>query len=241
MKRLQAAIKVDFVNQWRNRLYQIGIGVGLLLAVMLAWLAPIHMMPQIVPALILAALGGSTLMYVGGMIVFERDERTLAATIVSPLRVTEYLWSKILSLGFLATVEALIMVIGSLLIKSAFEEVSIPNLIPVVLGIVLMGMMYTLAGIILVVRYRSITEFLLPMAGFAVVAQLPILYFLDMVTKPVLLLIPTSAPTMLIRGGYLELATWQCVYAVGYSGVTIAILVYVAHREFNIHVVRKAG
>ena len=241
MKRLSAAVKLDILIQWRNRLYLIGIGVGLLSAGMMAWLTPVSLMSRIVPCVMLLVIGGSTIMYIGGMVVFERDERTLAATIVSPLRSVEYLWSKLATLGLLSTFESLVIVVGCLWIQSLFEQVPVPNFLPILVGIVLLGLMYTLAGFILIVRFRSITEFLIPMAVVATIAQLPIFYFLEMISNPVLLIIPSSAPAMLIRGGYTDLSGMQWGYAICYSLFVVGVMVGWAHRAFLLHVVRKAG
>ena len=241
MNRLVGAIKLDFVIQWRNQLYTVGIVVGLLVAVMMAWLTPATLMFRIVPSTILIVIGGSTLMYIGGLIVFERDEKTLAATIVSPLRASEYLWAKILSLGLLSSIESLLIVFGCFLFKRVFEQIPMPDIVPILFGIVLLGTMYTLAGFILIVRFRSITEFLIPMGIVAAIGQVPLFYFLELIPSPFLLIIPSSAPGMLIRGGYTELSGIQWVYAVSYSLLVVGGMVYWAHHAFVVYVVRRAG
>ena len=70
MTRLFSAIKTDVTVQVRNKLYAIGIGVAVLVAVMLAWLAEADQLPSVVPALMLLVIGGTTLLYVAGMILF---------------------------------------------------------------------------------------------------------------------------------------------------------------------------
>lgn len=241
MTRLLSAMKMDVTTQLRNNLYAIGIGVGVLVAVGLSQLAQPEQMFSLIPTLLLLVVGGSTLLYVAGLILFEKDEGTLNAVIVSPLRTAEYLWSKIITLTTLATLEAMTMIGGAMLIMSLAKPIEVPNLAILFIGIVLIGILYTLIGIVMIVQYDKITDFLLPMAGIAVILQLPFLHFLGLVETPLLLIIPTSAPTMIMQGAYIELTAVEWLYGIGYSTVWIIGLAIAAYRAFHTHIIMKAG
>jgi fluoroquinolone transport system permease protein len=241
MNRLLAAMKMDVTLQVRTQLYSIGIGAGVLVAVALAWLAQPQQMVSLIPTLMLLVVGGSTMLYVAAMILFEKEQGTLKATIVSPLRPSEYLWAKIITLTFLATVESVVMIGGAMLIMSFSDEVALPNILLLLLGIVGIGIIYTLIGIVLIVRYDKITEFLIPLSAVAVILQLPFLYFLGWVEHPLFLLIPTSAPTVLMQGAYIQLPGWQWLYALGYTAVLITVLTIWAYRAFQTHIIAKGG
>ncbi len=139
MNRLLSAMKTDVTVQLRNNLYSIGIGVGILVAVALSQLARPDQLFLAVPTLMLLVIGGTTLLYVAGMILFEKDEGTLNMVIVSPLRTWEYLASKIITLTALATLESAIMVGGAMLIMSWSAEISVPNLPILLIGIIAIG------------------------------------------------------------------------------------------------------
>ena len=241
MKRFFSAIKLDVTLQVRTQLYSIGIFVGLLVAAVFAWLATPAQLPNYVPTLMLLVVGGSTFLYVAAMILFEKEQGTLSALIVSPLTSSQYLWSKIISLTALATLEGVIMVLGAMAIMQFRETVAWPNLPWLLTGIVAIGIVYTLLGIVLIVRYDSITDYMIPMAFLAVILQLPFVYFLGWITHPILLVIPTSAPTVLMQGAFGPLATWELVYGTVYTGLLIAGLTYWAHRAFETHIVAKVG
>lgn len=241
MTRLLTAMKTDVTVQVRTNLYAIGIGAGALVAVMLAWLASPEQLFTYVPTLMLLVVGGSTLLYVAGMIIFEKDEGTLNANIVSPLRISEYLWSKIVTLTGLATLEALVMIGGAMFLMSFTDEITLPNIPVLLVGIMAISVLYTLIGIVTVVRFDTITDYLIPMAGLAVVLELPFLYFLGWVKHPLLLAIPTSAPAMLMQGAYVQLAAWEWLYAIGYTAVLVVALAVWAQRAFRTHVVMKVG
>ncbi len=241
MTRLLSAMKIDVIVQVRNNLYAIGIGVAVLVAVMVSQLASPNQLPSLVPALMLLVIGGTTLLYVAGLILFERDEGTLHAVMVSPLRTSEYLWSKIITLTALATLESVTMVGGAMLIMSRSDEMTWPAIPILLIGIIAIGVMYTLMGIVLIVRYDKITDFLIPMAAILSVLQLPFLHFWGVIEHPAFLIIPTSAPTMLMQGAYIQLATWEWLYAMGYTAAMIMGLTIWAYRAFNTHIIMKLG
>ena len=128
MTRLLSTMKTDVMVQVRTNLYTIGIGAGVLVAIALSQLASPDLLVSLVPTLMLLVVGGSTLLYVSAMIIFEKDEGTLWAMIVSPVRPSEYLWSKIITLTALATLEAIIMIGGAMLIMRFSGGFSLPNI-----------------------------------------------------------------------------------------------------------------
>jgi fluoroquinolone transport system permease protein len=241
MTRLLLTMKMDVTIQLRNNLYTIGIVAGILVAIALSQLAAPDQLYLFVPTLLLLVVGGSTLLYVAGLITFERDEGTLNAVIVSPLRTSEYLGSKIITLTTLATLESAIMIGGAMLIMSRSAEVALPNIPLLLIGIIAIGVIYTLIGILLIVRYDKITEFLIPMSAVTVVLQLPFLHFMGLVEHPAFLIIPTSAPTVLMQGAYIPLSTGEWLYGIGYTAVLIIGLALWAYRAFNTHVIMKVG
>jgi fluoroquinolone transport system permease protein len=241
MKRFLHTLKLDVTVQWRNKLYAIGIGIAAVIAGVFSQAFDAEMLPYVVPVVMLMIIGGTTLMYVAGMILFERDEGTISATIVSPLRTGEYIWSKILTLTLLTTAEATVMIGGTMLVLSFSETVPLPNLPVLISGVLAIGMVFTLIGIILVVRFHSITDFLIPMAALTVPLQLPFLHFLGVIEHPLFLLIPTSAQMMMMRASFSGLSSLEWVYCIGYSVVTISVLTIWARRAFHTHIVMRAG
>lgn len=230
MTRLLASVRLDVTIQWRNRFYMIGVGLSLLLALGISQFFPADALGTVLPLLFLFAVGGTALLYVAGLVIFEKDERTLEAVIVTPLSVPEYMVAKIVSLALLALVESVVVV----LLTAGLDGY---QPLPLLLGVLLLGPMLTLVGFVLIVRYSSITDFLIPVLVVALVLQLPFLYFLEISTSPLWLLIPTAAPTMLMWGAWHPLDMWQIIYGVGYSLVVIAALYRWAAAAFYRHII----
>ncbi len=238
MSRVSASIRTDFQVQVRNNLYATGIIVSAILAVAMAYLARPDQMPVVAAATLILIAGGSTLLYVGAMIIFEKDEGTVRALTVSPVRSWEYLGSKVVTLTLIATVETVIIIGGAMLILGS--GASVPNIPLLILATWAMGALYTLIGVVLVVRFRSITDFLVPLSFIATLLQVPFFYFLGIFSHPALLAIPTGAPAMILWGAYYPLTVWEWIYALGYTTVLLIALSLWANASFKRHIVGSA-
>ncbi len=230
--RMISTLRLDVTVQWRNRFYIIGIGLSLLMALGLAQFFPREAMGGLLPMLFLFAIGGTTMLYVAGLLIFEKDEHTLEAIIVTPVRVSEYLTSKIITLTFLATLESIVVVA----LTYGLADLNLGLLLA---GLILMGVMLTLLGIILIVRYDSITDFLIPVVGLSLILQLPSLYFGGLSDTLLWLIVPTSAPTMLMWAAWFPVETWKIVYGIVYSLVIVAVLYRWALAAFHKHIVLR--
>ena len=242
MKRLLSAARNDFVAQCRYKLYAIGIVVAVIIALGMWRLATAEQMAVVAPAMMLIIVGGSTLFYVAGMMLFERAEGAMSAIIVSPLRASEYLGAKVATLTMLASLESAIMIALALLLErgwgAAFSGLSLPML---TIGIVCMGIIYTLTGIVLAVRYRKITDALIPLALAASLYQLPALYYLGVFEHHWILAIPTSGPAELVRGAFVGLGAREWSYGLGYSAIAMGVGAVWSKRAFSKHIISKGG
>jgi fluoroquinolone transport system permease protein len=242
--RFAHTLKTDVTVQLRNRLYAIGIAVALFIGLLTALLTPPESFAQSLPVLLLFVVGGSTLLYVGGMFLFEKNEGTLNALIVSPLRTREYLWSKVVTLSVLASLEGMV-ILGTAFVLPAtglldHSEGSLPAISVPLLGVGLLSVasVYTLIGVVTVVRYAQVTDFLVPVLSIALVLQIPAVEVGGLMDSYVLYVIPTMAPTLIIAGAFESLAVWQWTYAFGYT-LLMNVLLYVwARAAFQRYVVQ---
>lgn len=216
MARLLSTMKLDAKVQLRNRFYHVSVAAALLVGLGLRQLGDEQMMIRMLPVLFLAAVGVMAAFYVAALIIFERDQHTLDAMFVSPLQLSEYLNSKVLTVTVIVLVEGIVLVLVALGVFGT-------NWLLLVTGTALLGAMFVLVGTILVVRFATITDFLIPASLVTLVLELPVLYFAGFSDSPLWLLIPTSAPTMLVWGAWHTLEVWQVIYALGYSAAVLGI------------------
>lgn len=238
--RLWAAIQTDLLLQARNQLYAISAVVSLVVGGALVWLSPPDLVVRTVPMAVLMFVGGSTLLYVVAMIILEKDDGTLTAICVTPLRSWEYLAAKVATLAALATFEGVLLV-GLALAWFARDPTLIwPSPLSLV-GLVVLAVIHVLIGIVLVVRHERLMTVLLPMSAVAMTLQIPAFYFLGVLDTPLLLLIPSGPPALLIQGGFRSLQGWEWVVGGGGSLVLWVGLWRWARAAFETYVVQQGG
>lgn len=235
MNRLMSTVGLDVRLQARNNLYTIGIVVAALTGIIGRSFLGVTSVAALLPGLWLGAIGSTTFMFVAGMVLFEKGERTLDALIVTPLRIPTYMLSKVVTLTAFALVESLLV----LFVAHGPGDVSF---VPLVAGIVFLGVMYTLLAVAQVVAHTAVTDFLVP-GGFLVltVLQLPFLHAFGFWTHPALYVVPTQATVILMQGGFSPREPWQWAYGVGYSLMSIAAAAWLARRQFERHIVQKGA
>lgn len=257
MTRLTATMQWDVRLQWRNGFYY-AILVVLLFSALLISQIPDEAFEFIggkglawmLPAAVLSNLLIGTFYFMGGLLLLEKGEGTLTAQIVTPLRTNEYLISKLGTLTFLSVIENSLLVGIIYLFRSriwnhwgSIEMVMRPELVAslffYLLGLILGAVMLCLAGFLVVIRYDSINEYLLPSILITSLLMLPLLSYLGGWQSWLIYLHPLQAPLILLRAAWQPAVAWQLAYALFYSLLWIGLLFQAARRAFYHFVIIK--
>lgn len=230
MRRLAAALRADLRLQVRHGFLLAGAFVAVF------WVLVLSRLPDAVvaggmPVFLFLNLLVTTFYFVAGWVLFEKGEGTLEALVVTPLRESEYLVSKIAVLTLLGAAEGLAIVLC--VYGAGFDWLLAAA------GVVLTAALYTLSGFVMIARYDSINEFLLPSTLLVLLLQLPVLDVLGVYESPVFLLFPTYASLLLLEAAFHGVPTWKLVYAVGYASLATALLFAVARASFHRFIVRR--
>jgi fluoroquinolone transport system permease protein len=228
MRRLLATIRCDITLQIRHGFYYATVFV-LAVCVALVSRIPALDLKWLLPALVLGNLLLNTFYFIGGLILLEKSDGTLEAQVVTPLRAWEYLISKIGTLALLGLIENFVIVL--LLAGSGFDP------LPLLLSLTLTATIYCLAGIVVVVRYASINEYLMPSVIYTSLLMVPLMPYLARWHSWLLYLHPMQAPLELAKAAFQPLPHWQIVYGALYALFWIVPLSYWAHRAFRRFVV----
>lgn len=232
MNRLLSTLRADIVLQFRNGFYFVSGFVAVMFIVMLNQVGQIDLRLWW-PALIMENLVINAFFFMAGLVLLEKGEGTLEAQIVTPLRPAEYLASKVLSLALLSLLESLLMI----LIISGWDF----NWLLLAIGILALVALYGLYGFVVVARYDSIGEFILPAALWTMGFSLPLLDYFGLWQSWLMYLHPIQAPLVLLRSAFEALSPWQIGYGLGYSLVWIGIAFWFSQQTFHRFVVTKQG
>lgn len=146
-------------------------------------------------------------MFAASMLLFDRSEGTLNALRVSRLTASEYVISKVLTLGVFSGIESAIVYL--------IAARGIPtNFLYLLLGLIVLGSFYTMLGIGLVAPFHSVTKFLLPTGTLvAMLLQLPVLSLAGIGSETLWWWIPSQAPLLLMKAAFEPLSPQEWIYA----------------------------
>jgi fluoroquinolone transport system permease protein len=179
------------------------------------------------------------IMFVGALVLFEKSENVLQALVITPMKVDEYILTKITSLTILSIISAIIFI----LLLNIFSGISF-NMLYLISGIILTSVMLILLGFILVSRVNSLNEYLLAMIiSFLALLFPPMLHLSGLYENIIFYLLPTQASLILFTGVFdaVNLESWELVYGISYQIVWIGSLYFFAKKAFYKHIVLKGG
>lgn len=223
MRRLGTAVAGDIRLQFRNGFYYAALVVMVVMVILLRQI-PADLLTWLLPPFILGNLLINTFYFVSGQTLLEKDEGTLAAQVVTPLRPLEYLASKAITLTLLSLLENGLIV---LLVFGAPPRIGL-----FVLAIISAALILTLAGFMVVVRYDSINQFLMPSVLYATALILPLLTYVGLPAHWLLYLHPLQASLVLMQAAFEPTVLLELLYALLYAAVWGVLLFGAAQNRF---------
>ncbi len=182
------------------------------------------------PVLVMYGVSLSTFFLVGVLLLLERGEGTLDVVMVSPLRPSEYLASKLITLAALALVESAVMAAVAYGLGFSFGWF--------VLAVVMRARMGVGVGVAVGVRYGSITRFLLPGILASLAFDLPNFWYFEICPTSLFYLWPSMPSLLLAKNAFLPVEPLQLVYAFVYGTLVVGVALLWASRSIDRFVVR---
>ena len=161
--------------------------------------------------------------FIGGIVLLEKGQNTLESLFVTPLRVHEYLLAKVGSLTLLALASSLAIAFFSL----GFDF----NVVLLVLAAALTSVLFTLLGIALAARAKSLNQYFLYSLPTAVLF-LPFLKYLGLWDTWLFYLFPVTPALLLLQGALFGVSLVEVLYAVAALSIWIAVAYRWAYRWF---------
>ncbi|HEC43007.1 MAG TPA: hypothetical protein ENI20_09290 [Bacteroides sp.] len=167
--------------------------------------------------------------FIGALVLFEKGSNTLDAIVVSPLRIPEYLFSKVISLGLIATVCALAMAMAGHGIRF--------NYILFISSVFLTSAIVTLLGFAGASRIKTFNQYIIIVPMFLTPLALPLLNFFGLTNSWILYLLPTQATLNLIWGSFHSIGTADLVYSLVYLPICLLFSYSYAAYSFRRHII----
>jgi fluoroquinolone transport system permease protein len=232
MTRLTSAVRLELTLQTRQKFLHAGVFSGLIwLAVLLPM--PVQLRPVAEPYVLVGDVSIIGFFFIGGIVFFERQERTIGAIVSTPLRFWEYLVAKLIVLVLISLCVA--VTVATIVHGFAYHPV------PLVIGVLLGTLLMLLAGFISSLPFASVTDWFLAATIPLAVLSLPILSYSGLWPNPLLYVIPSMGPLLLLGAAFeqVTLAPWQVLYAVLYPIACVAGLFRAASTLFTRYVAAR--
>lgn len=206
MNRLFTLVRYDILFQFRHGFY-LAYGFVTLFYLLFLRAVPENFAQAIFPFILFTDISILGFFFVGGVVLLEKGQNALDAILVTPVTVTEYLLSKVISLSVISTAATLILFLA------VSKEYSF---LPVLLLLVWTNMfLYTLLGIALVSRVKTVTHYFVLGVPAGMILFLPLLTYFDLIAFPPLYLLPTEPTLEMLNGtftpaGVVVTALWCC-------------------------------
>jgi fluoroquinolone transport system permease protein len=234
VRRLRSALRLELTLQVRQKFLHAAVFSGLI------WLAVLLPLPRSLrsvaePYILLGDTCIIGFFFIAGTVFFEKQERSLGAVISTPLRFWEYLAAKLAVLLLLSLSVAVVVAT----VADGFTF----GLVALIAGTVLGTLLMLLVGFTTSLPYASISDWFLAATIPLAAMNLPVLYYSGLWPNPLLYLVPTQGPLLLLGVAFhqITLAPWQVIYALLYPTLSVAALAWAAKALFGRYVLANAG
>lgn len=170
--------------------------------------------------------------FIGALILLEKGQNIHESIFVTPLRVSEYLVSKVVSLMLLSF-------ISSFVIVGAVHYGNLKNVFIFAAGLALSSSLYTLFGLAFSSKSHSVNDYFAKALGTGIFISLPILSFFNFYDTVLFYLFPTKASLILIDILFRDYAAGEIIYAFLCLIIWIFIAAYYAGKTFYKNIILK--
>jgi len=225
MQQFLHLLRYDFILLKRNQIIAVSVVATALYLGVFRWLSSLGNVEKLLVLIIFndpAVLG---FLFVGVMVLFEKNENTLQVLAVSPMEEHHYLWSKAVALTVVSVICCYSMAFATYGMHFHWFHFG--------MAAVLTTLLFTFIGFIAVAGESSFNSYLLKAVGILLFLALPFLGYFEVVSRNWFLWMPTQPAVDLFRASFQHIPLSQLVY--GYVAITGWLLVsyFMALRTFR--------
>lgn len=220
------SIKADMRFQHKHGFYIVYIFMALLYLIVLSQFE-INVTKTMLPIIVYLDPSVLGLFFIGSMIMLEKEQGILSLLYITPLRIREYMISKLITLTSLA------MMVGFVI---SFITYRAPvNYLLLAVGILLTAVFYTLIGFMVSTNANTVNEYMVNMIPWMLLLVVPCFAlipnsFIPQFVYPILNIIPSVAGLKLLIGSYTEMPTWEIILCIA-SLTAINCLIFIKTKK----------
>ncbi len=169
-------------------------------------------------------------LFIGVLILFEKDSKTIEAVVITPIKKSEYLLAKIISLTGIALVASLIM---------AFASQKEINFFVFSLAVLLSSAHFLLIGFLGAVRVKTINQYIFILPFSLIPLMLPLLNFFEFTDSVLLYIFPFQACLLLFEAAFDSILLWQWIYALLYLPLSTIGLYFLALKFYDKYLIQN--
>lgn len=214
--RLWHAIKADILFQFKQGFYFVYVFVAVMYLVMLSFL-PEKIFLIATPLVVFSDPSLLGLFFIGGIILLEKGQGVLTVLVVSPLRTTEYILAKVISLGFISVLAAV-----AITLFSGYQQV---NWFILAASALLTSAVFTFSGIMINAGCNTVNQYLLKTIPWMLLLTLPCFALVGFPGSWIFTAVPSVAALKLMLGAYWGIGWIEALLLIVYlSGVNFLLL-----------------
>jgi len=242
--RLAVLVKGELSRLNKYNVFSISILVTLIWGVIL-FLVNEELLGELLPMILLLDSTMMSMMYIGSVMHFEKNESTISSMLITPTTNSELVASKVIANVIHNLVNSILLITVFAIFKGSSFHWSIPLLL---LGVILSTSFFTIAGLVMGYYQKDFTGMLVNIMIFGFGFLIPtILFQFSIITGPVweniLLLNPVQAASEIIAGstdGY-EFG-YKFIVGIVYMGIgSIVVYLFLAIPKFQNYAIRQSG
>ncbi len=220
------------------------LGAGLVVAII--WLIVLHFteifgVATMLPLLLFFDTTSMSILLIGVMLFFEKQEGTIRSLQVAPINRGEQVLAKTGG-NILSNVQTLVILY---LYAWIFKEIDL-SFFALLMAVIIVGLLHSLVGFLLTYRSRGFTELLMGMMVYLFIFMIPVVLeqtglIQNEIATGILYLAPTKAAFILLNASAGVVETWEVIFSASYLIIASGVLMYFVLKKFNEFAQKESG
>ncbi len=200
--RLLNAIKSDIKFQIKQGFYLIYLIITVMYLVILS-LLPDNILNVALPLVVFSDPSVLGLFFIGGIIMLEKGQGIIQVLVVSPLKTSEYVISKVVSLSLISTLSGILLTI--------FGTNIYPDWGLLIISIFLTSSVFTLCGIMINAGCNNVNQYIIKTIPYMLLLVLPCFSLLGFKYSYLFYIFPSVSALKLMLGSFTGIATGEAI------------------------------